>query len=486
MLALVNPLHSSEHRTIDRNISSLSSLPISASSSSLRSTRPSHRKPPIQQTFASSAHQTSSSSHFNSSKAHSAPPAVAYDPFIARPNAVPQHLHFLPCSSAASTLPPPPPDNTSIHLPHPPSPALPPPSVDIHSYAPTELLKLLASLLTQIARTNDALPSADSAAHTLPNRSQTTPPDTASRTPVWRSLTSASRTALANPASALTFHARNIPTITLEAYLLRILKYCPTTNEVFLALLVYFDRMSRLASEATGRTFVIDSYNVHRLVIAGVTVASKFFSDVFYTNSRYAKVGGLPQAELNQLELQFLLLNNFSLVILPEEMQKYAEQLVLFSQSQSQSHPSSSSSQSTATQLPRTPSTQFHPPPSSTSTGPARAMGAIDAYGGSVAPDRTPSMRAVRTRDDDASSIFSETSTEAETEGGDTTDDEPTIRPPNSASSCCGDVDEPQGEGVFRADGVPDRDRDRGEATPELKAQRRVREVSEDVGMTSP
>jgi hypothetical protein len=53
---------------------------------------------------------------------------------------------------------------------------------------------------------------------------------------------------------------------------------------------VYFDRMSKLAGEATGKTFVIDSFNVHRLVIAGVTVASKFFSDVFYTNSRYAKV----------------------------------------------------------------------------------------------------------------------------------------------------------------------------------------------------
>ena len=38
------------------------------------------------------------------------------------------------------------------------------------------------------------------------------------------------------------------------------------------------------------RLFAIDSFNVHRLVIAGVTVASKFFSDVFYTNSRYAKV----------------------------------------------------------------------------------------------------------------------------------------------------------------------------------------------------
>lgn len=58
-----------------------------------------------------------------------------------------------------------------------------------------------------------------------------------------------------------------------------------------MALLVYFDRMSKLSADATGRTFVIDSYNIHRLVIAGVTVASKFFSDVFYTNSRYAKVG---------------------------------------------------------------------------------------------------------------------------------------------------------------------------------------------------
>lgn len=259
--------------------------------------------------------------------------------------------------------------------------------------------------------------------------------------------------------------------------------------------------MSRLASESTGRTFVIDSYNVHRLVIAGVTVASKFFSDVFYTNSRYAKVGGLPQAELNQLELQFLLLNDFRLVISPEEMQRYAEQLILFSrsQSQSQSQPSSSSSPSPN---PATPSHPFPraPPtlprsPSLSSTGPARAMGAIDAYGGTVAPDRTPNMRAIRTRDDDTSSILSETSTEAETEGGDTTDDEPTIRPPNSGSSCCGDAEDTQGEGVFLAEGIrgdfsqedrEDKYRDRGDATPELRAQRRLREVSKDVGMTSP
>lgn len=164
-----------------------------------------------------------------------------------------------------------------------PSPAASaaPPAVDIHTYDSQELLRLLASLLTQIATTNDGLPES-----TSPDGV----PDDLMRGPAWQSLTTASRGSLGTRASALQFHARNVPTISLEAYLLRILKYCPTTNEVFLSLLVYFDRMSRLVHAATGRSFVIDSYNVHRLVIAGVTVASKFFSDVFYTNSRYAKV----------------------------------------------------------------------------------------------------------------------------------------------------------------------------------------------------
>lgn len=129
--------------------------------------------------------------------------------------------------------------------------------------------------------------------------------------PPLSSLLTASSLALASPSATLCFHARNVPAISIEAYLLRILKYCPTTNEVFLSLLVYFDRMARVGLEAQRvglvgseassgvrraegdgppRLFAIDSFNVHRLVIAGVTVASKFFSDVFYTNSRYAKV----------------------------------------------------------------------------------------------------------------------------------------------------------------------------------------------------
>ncbi|KAF1800422.1 cyclin-domain-containing protein [Mucor lusitanicus] len=120
------------------------------------------------------------------------------------------------------------------------------------------------------------------------------------------------------------FYARAIPNIDIQSYLARILKYCPCANECFLSLLVYFDRMSRNSSGLR-----IDSYNIHRLIITGIMVASKFFSDVFYTNARYAKVGGLPVAELNTLELQFLKLNNFKLNVQVEELQQYGDQLLL-------------------------------------------------------------------------------------------------------------------------------------------------------------
>jgi hypothetical protein len=133
-------------------------------------------------------------------------------------------------------------------------------------------------------------------------------PDLPERSVNWPSTTAASR-AIDHPSSLLCFHARNVPSIGIETYLQRILKYCPVTNDVFISLLVYFDRMSKTLanterhgkaingppisqhlSESDHQGFAIDSYNIHRLVIAGITISSKFHSDVFYTNSRYAKV----------------------------------------------------------------------------------------------------------------------------------------------------------------------------------------------------
>ncbi|CCK69915.1 PHO85 cyclin family protein KNAG_0D01630 [Huiozyma naganishii CBS 8797] len=141
------------------------------------------------------------------------------------------------------------------------------------------------------------------------------------------------------------FYGKHVPQITIEQYLLRIQKYCPTTNDIFLSLLVFFDRISKKFNihqqkqqsnvsdsdeQAPHQTFVMDSYNIHRLLIAGVTVSTKFFSDFFYSNARYARVGGISLQEMNHLELQFLILCDFKLLIPIDELQRYAELLYRF------------------------------------------------------------------------------------------------------------------------------------------------------------
>lgn len=227
------------------------------------------------------------------------------------------------------------------------------PKYEISGMPIGDVIEMVAALLTKITTTNDRQhehlhrplpPTADSSSSGRPT----------SRDGEMDGLTQ----------SVLAFHGKNVPSITVLSYLSRIHKYCPLTYEVFLSLLVYFDRMTERVNPSTfdqddragserglgGREyggvpdegpheeprtpislsqgssmedmrqhqthtppedgssederraraevefhnyFVVDSFNIHRLVIAGVTCASKFFSDTFYTNSRYAKVSRL-------------------------------------------------------------------------------------------------------------------------------------------------------------------------------------------------
>ena len=307
MLALAAPsLH-------DR--SSSHSAPVPAAKTPIVRSKPAARRPPSSSSLSSGAAaasysasvSTSASSSLSSSSSTVVPPSVS------RVNSSVSHIRSEPSlaakrrnSSPSLTQPKQVDSETTQGRTQVPAPLMPSPSpaeneFDIHSYPTPDLLRLLASLLNQIATANDGLSSSPSASNMT--HSHQSP---VSDRPIWNSLFTASRQALSTPTSSLTFHARNIPSISLQAYLLRILRYCPTTNEVFLSLLVYFDRMSKLSEEATGSRFVIDSYNVHRLVIAGVTVASKFFSDVFYTNSRYARVSFLFNQHILRLSVQII------------------------------------------------------------------------------------------------------------------------------------------------------------------------------------
>ncbi|OLY83964.1 Histidine protein methyltransferase 1-like protein [Smittium mucronatum] len=66
--------------------------------------------------------------------------------------------------------------------------------------------------------------------------------------------------------------------------------------------------------------FSLNSYNVHRFLLAATVVSHKMSSDTFFSNSTYAKIGGIPHLELNSLEIQLLFLLNFKLVISHDEI----------------------------------------------------------------------------------------------------------------------------------------------------------------------
>ena len=60
---------------------------------------------------------------------------------------------------------------------------------------------------------------------------------------------------------------------------------------------------------------------------SSMVAAAKFYDDSFFTNDLYARIGGVPVDEMNNLELDFVFLINFSLLITPEEYQKFYNEL---------------------------------------------------------------------------------------------------------------------------------------------------------------
>lgn len=104
------------------------------------------------------------------------------------------------------------------------------------------------------------------------------------------------------------FLSKKVPPIALRDYLLRLHKYCPMSTAVYLAASVYIAKMT-----VVEKVLQVLPKNMHRLVLAGVWVASKALEDLSYAHSRVAKVGGVSELELSKLEISFCFLVDFEL-----------------------------------------------------------------------------------------------------------------------------------------------------------------------------
>ncbi|KAJ5207205.1 hypothetical protein N7491_002165 [Penicillium cf. griseofulvum] len=104
------------------------------------------------------------------------------------------------------------------------------------------------------------------------------------------------------------FLSKKVPPIPLNEYLLRLHRYCPMSTAVYLAASVYISKMTLVENVLS-----VLPKNMHRLVLAGIWVASKALEDLSYPHSRVAKVGGVSEQELSKLEISFCFLADFEL-----------------------------------------------------------------------------------------------------------------------------------------------------------------------------
>jgi hypothetical protein len=80
------------------------------------------------------------------------------------------------------------------------------------------------------------------------------------------------------------FHALRPPAISILDYCARIHKYASCSPECFVLALVYIDRLIQR------NNILLNSLNVHRIIITAVMMAAKFFDDHYFNNAYYAKV----------------------------------------------------------------------------------------------------------------------------------------------------------------------------------------------------
>lgn len=115
---------------------------------------------------------------------------------------------------------------------------------------------------------------------------------------------------LQHAAIARRFFSKVPPPFTLQQYLLRLHHYCPHSPGVYLAAAAYIHHLcvSDLMVPATNRT-------IHRLSLAAIRVAAKALEDNKWAQERIAKVGGVTNNQLMNLEVTLCFLLDFELYV---------------------------------------------------------------------------------------------------------------------------------------------------------------------------
>jgi len=119
------------------------------------------------------------------------------------------------------------------------------------------------------------------------------------------------------------FESPDVPDISLSAYLKRIAWFLGCSTACFVLAFEYICRLAHQCPEIE-----VNNKSVHQIVITCIMVATKFIDDKKFKNTFYARVAGLPVANLSALEVRLLFLLKFDVSVPTEQYNaRYAAML---------------------------------------------------------------------------------------------------------------------------------------------------------------
>lgn len=120
------------------------------------------------------------------------------------------------------------------------------------------------------------------------------------------------------------FYSDIIPTISLNDYLNRIIKYTEIEKKTLIIALIYIDKYSLSRNET------ISIHIIHKLLFAAILLAIKYNEDNIYNNQYYSEVAGITLNELNQIEYELFVKLDFSLFIDNKLFYEYNNALIQY------------------------------------------------------------------------------------------------------------------------------------------------------------
>jgi len=114
------------------------------------------------------------------------------------------------------------------------------------------------------------------------------------------------------------FRSPEEPDVGIHDFVSQIRRLVRPSKECLILALIYIDRA---AEQCPG--LVINNLTVHRLLLTGILLASKYLDDDGYDNAHYAKVGDISTSEMNALEAALLQTLTWRLHALPQEYAWY-------------------------------------------------------------------------------------------------------------------------------------------------------------------